>query len=312
MSAPLPVVAGLPLDAYAFVHAALGEGFAMDEVLQHLGLDASSWPSIDEAWADALADSLDTDFVLSDAYDAELLACQVRFTRSVEPLGSDYASFSRFFRRWSGAESPSAFLADHGLRSVDMMRLHRYWTVRLQDDDELRRFAAQVAGEVETVPTPSIAVGPPRTLSEVRPPTSTATHPAQSAAPRATPTTASAAPLPPLLAALPTPPPTTAAPSVPIADDAFLRGTASLLAVASLDADLPELTPEQYGELHAHLAVNPLREEEICRQFGLDSTQLTRLDERFRERFEADPSLSSRFQRAYDDTYQTLRRPSRW
>lgn len=289
----MTVIAGVALDAYAFVHAALAEGHSLESVLTHEGIDPLGWSAIDEAWADALSDSIDTDLVLSDAYDAELMNAQDRFERSVEPLASDYAAFLRFTREWSAAEDPGQFLRDHELRLPDMMRLQRSWGTRIREEEDLRRRAAEAAEQMETIPGPQVVVGPPRTLSDVRPPTSPGRTTASTS-------TAPAQPeLPPLLAPLPT----------PISNADALAQAIALVEQPPTTLDAPvEMTAEQYGQLHAYLATYGNDDESVYARFGIVPSQLASIDRMFTERFATDRALLMRFDHAYTSTYVALQR----
>lgn len=283
------VVAETPVEVYAFVHAALGEGYTLDVVLAHEGLDLPTWATVDEAWADAIGQSLDGDMVLSDAYDAELMKAQDRFSRSVEPLDSDYAAYLRFTRLWSSHEAPLEYLASVGLRYIDMVRLQRRWGAQLVEDDSLRRQSATIMSEPETITSGAILVSAPRPLGDVRPPTA---RPAARAA-----ASAVSPPKPALLAPLP---------------HGAARAQAPEHAEAPTEESAQEtadMTVDQYGELQAYIAWFGVEDNSpVFERFGIRAESIAEIDRKFSQRFVQDGTLILRFNHAYDLAYNVLRK----
>jgi hypothetical protein len=244
--------AGVSLDLYVAVHAAKGEGFALEEVLLHEGLDPDSWFRADAAWARRFMESAAGDLALVDEYDRRLLSAQGRFWRSVSPIDGDVEAWLDFIRRWQDAADPPAMLVDLKIRPSDILRIHRRWSERLETDAALR---SQVAAALERPPgeIPHLEVAPAR----LPPPLRDQAARSRSAEPTATKPAAAKQP-PPLLHELPetatapsranaaaparpaaTTPPEPAAPpteTTPSAEPASTRLT--LVAYASLTAEL--------------------------------------------------------------------------
>ncbi len=138
---------GLSVTAYAAVYAAVGEGFPLEIVLDHLGIGQADWPAIDEAWADALAEDVEAEGPLTGELDEALAREQEGYRRSIPPLDDDLAVWTRFSRAWAAAEEPTAFLKARGLEPNDMLRLQRAWARRLAAEAPLRAQLAQLLEE---------------------------------------------------------------------------------------------------------------------------------------------------------------------
>lgn len=208
-------IAGVRLDKYAAVHAAVGDGFPLQTVLRHEGIAVEAWDAIETAWAKALLESAKGEGHLVVAYDEQLLAAKDRLWRPLPPIDQDVRKWFDFVRHWAAAEDKMAFLAEQRLNIGDFTRLHRSWSRKLEADEALRRdaFGALCA---EPGPLPVVEPGP-----AVLPP------------PRDTPARA-----------LPPPPPPVAVP-LAAASESALPSLAVALPPAPADAPppAPRLTP---------------------------------------------------------------------
>jgi hypothetical protein len=132
----------LSLEQYAFVTAALSEGYTRSEILDRLGLSEDAWEDAEERWVERLQESAEDDLALYDDLDRALAKERARFARKVAPLDSDIVAYLCFQRHASTASNLPAFLRDHGLFLGDWVRLQEAWAERLVEDGELRVAAA--------------------------------------------------------------------------------------------------------------------------------------------------------------------------
>jgi hypothetical protein len=248
-------VAGLTLARYAEIYAATAEGFPLEAVLRHVGLDVDAWHAMDTAWAERLMQSAEGEGELVAAYDAALLRAQDLLVRPVPPLDTSLTAWLSFVRAWSLAEDPPAALAGLGLRPADVLRLHRLWSDRLAADDGLR---AEAVALLERAPAelPAVQPGPPRmTVSP-----GMSSSPPGPVSPRGPARPALSVPLPvaaPIAPRVPSsaPPPAAAAPRSPPPPPDVRQSTA--------------LTMTAYASMSAELEVFPERTEEILVKYAL-------------------------------------------
>jgi hypothetical protein len=248
-------VGGLSLTRYAEVYAATGEGFPLEAVLRHVGLDVDAWHEIDTAWAGRLMQSAEGEGELVAAYDAALLRAQDLLARPVPPLDTSLSAWLAFVRAWSLAEDPPATLAGLGLRPADVLRLHRLWSDRLAADAGLR---AQAIALLEKPPgeLPTVQPGQPRmTVSP-----GTSSSPPGPVPPPAPGRPALSVPLP-----VATPVPPRGASSVPPPEAAAPRSPPPPPDVRQTTV----LTMTAYASMCAELEVFPGRREEILVKYGL-------------------------------------------
>lgn len=142
-----PVVAGVPLSRYVAVYAATSEGFPLEDVLVHEGLDPACWPSVDTAWAREMLKSAEGDLALIDEHDRRLLEAQERFRRRVTPLDDDLRAWLDFYRIWTADPEPLVRLAAWKLGRNDVLRIHRRWGERMDQDGTLRAQAFTILQE---------------------------------------------------------------------------------------------------------------------------------------------------------------------
>jgi hypothetical protein len=204
------VIAGVRLDKYASVHAAVGDGFPLPAVLEHEGIAADAWDDIETAWAKALLHSFKGEGHLVVAYDEQLLAAKDRLWRAMPPIDRDVRLWLDFLRHWAAAEEPSAFLAHHRVGAGDFTRLHRHWSARLEHDEALRGDAFQALC-AEPGPVPEVQPGPAVLPPPCEAPAATLPMPVPAASPPPPPPTAEPPPedkpgLPALAVPLPPPP----------------------------------------------------------------------------------------------------------
>jgi hypothetical protein len=105
-----PVIGGLRALVYVAVQAALAEGFPEERVLEHELLSEPAWLNAEEAWAQALSDSAESDNKLLDNYDATYNAYRWAFHRVIEPLEQDLAAWMNFSAQLREADDFDAFL----------------------------------------------------------------------------------------------------------------------------------------------------------------------------------------------------------
>jgi hypothetical protein len=155
------VLHGVTLEAYAAVHAALGEGMDEARALAAAEVEPSAWPEADDAWSERLSDDFADEGPLQAEYDAHLHEAQTRFARPLPPVDRELAPWLDLVRHFTAAEEPLALLKKVGLRGADMTRLHRAWSKRLGDEPTLRAEAADILARAPG-PVPVIAaIAPP-------------------------------------------------------------------------------------------------------------------------------------------------------
>jgi hypothetical protein len=151
-------IRGITLAQYAAVHAGVAEGWPLDEVLAAEGVPAKVWARADDAWGDALLDTEDE--AAEDTHDALFLAAQDRYGRPIPPIDRDLGAWLDLIRAFSADPEPLAFLGRVGLKTNDLLRLHRAWSTRLSEEPLLREEAlarvAEPAGPVPVI-TPEAA-----------------------------------------------------------------------------------------------------------------------------------------------------------
>jgi hypothetical protein len=147
---------GVTLDGYAGVVAGLAEGLPIADVLRNERVDPAVWPDAEEAFQDLLAD--DEEGLVQARFDELLAAAQTRYGRSVKPLDDDVGAWLDFARLFAAAEEPLSFLASLGVRSTDLLRLHRCWAERIADDPQVAD-AARAALEREPRALPALLFG---------------------------------------------------------------------------------------------------------------------------------------------------------
>ena len=150
----------LPLVRYAFVTAALSEGYALPEILEREGLSEDDWEEAEEHWVERLEESAETDMQVHDELDRALAAARAQFARKVAPLDTDVMAFLTFQRLLLAAPRPLPFLREHELFFGDWLRLQEVWAERLSADGETRASAAKALAEADSRALPAIEPGP--------------------------------------------------------------------------------------------------------------------------------------------------------
>ncbi len=164
MSEPL-----LPLSLYAAVTAALGEGHALAEILEHEGISEDEWEAGEEEWVERLDDSAESDLALFDDLQRELAAQRARFARKIAPLDDDVDAYLAFQRHLAAAERPAPWLAQHGLFLGDWVRLQERWAERFSKDPEARARAGVLLSSTGAAPLPELRPEPRKRPPPVRP-----------------------------------------------------------------------------------------------------------------------------------------------
>jgi hypothetical protein len=133
---------GVTLAQYAGVQAGIAARVPIEEVLANERVTPEAWPDAESAWQDRLLED-ETD-ALQDEHDRVFELAQERYVRKVSPLDEDLGAWLSVVRRVSGAEDPTAWLAERGLSAADVLHLHRVWARRLADDPSLQRRALAI------------------------------------------------------------------------------------------------------------------------------------------------------------------------
>lgn len=252
-----PPTAPVDLVQYAWVTAAVAEGFDLDEVLHLEGLEPSTWHDAKVSWRTQLAATPE----IFEDYQTHLADAEDALGGRVLPLSDDLDAWVTFLRIYQDHPAPFDLLDDHGLGPGDLSRLQRVWAARLDGDPSLAKKASKLAAKVakraeagELPPLFDVAVAPP----ELR----------ASPAARPTPEDASAAePQAPQEAA------DEAAPGLP-----------------------HELSLYEYAALRADLDRAGDRRDAVLKSHGLATAeQAEQLDRAWRAKLEADPTLRADF-----------------
>jgi hypothetical protein len=146
---------GVSFDAWAFVHAGLGDGLSEEELIAHLGIDEERWRAAEDAFQVDLLDDVEAGGIWTEAFDEAMRAARKKWSRRIPPLDVDLRAWLDFQRAWAGAQSPMDVLAIHGLRATDIHRLEEHWQERLAADEALQREALAIRQEPPgPAPTP--------------------------------------------------------------------------------------------------------------------------------------------------------------
>lgn len=147
---------GVALGQLAAVHAAVLEGFELDEVLDVEGLPKPRWLSADAAWKGLLA----SDEEACERYGAALAEHRVRLGSAIAPLDDDIVSWMRFLRTYAAHEDAFGWLSSLGLNVNDLARLQSRWQRLMDEHDVFAKRAAEVSRELDEeepgVPLPEI------------------------------------------------------------------------------------------------------------------------------------------------------------
>lgn len=155
-----PVLHGVSLTRFAAVSAALGEGFALADILALEGIAPASWPGAEAAWKARLVDeSRKDDEGLFASYQSRLAEAEDRLARRISPLETDLAAWTSFLKAYAGHPAPFELLCSLRLRVSDVSRLSRVWARRMTGSQELRDRAAELAREA-TAALPELHVEP--------------------------------------------------------------------------------------------------------------------------------------------------------
>lgn len=318
----------LPLEVYAHIVAALGEGYPLDAVLEREGLSADEWEAAEAGWVDRLAESDEAEGDLFDALDRAVAAARARFDRGIEPLDDDLDAWLAFQGRVSSAQRPLAELAAHGLFLGDWVRLQERWATRLAGDPEIRARAGkllagplgplpEVRPAARALPPPLLDRGPrapreepvappaedvPWGLVALRGPGEPGASPALAQDRPSEPDRAPVAPLSVAVAVDQTLPPATLEPAIPLPfrPPVEPRDRDSTVAALLAQGSDPVLTLAEYASLCAELAALPGAEEAIFQRRGLSSAGVrARVDAAWKEELQRDPAAYAEWQALY-------------
>ncbi|MBK8259657.1 MAG: hypothetical protein IPK82_44245 [Polyangiaceae bacterium] len=150
----------ISLERYAFVVAALSEGYTLIDVLDREGLSEDEWEASEEHWVDALSESADTDLALNDRFDSALAAGRAQFARAIPPIDAEVQAFLTFQQHMTAAPAPLPFLAKHGLFFGDWVRLQERWAERFSADSNVRTQAAAFLTQTQAGDLPEVKPAP--------------------------------------------------------------------------------------------------------------------------------------------------------
>ena len=184
----VPHKRGVPLIQVAAVHAAVAEGFGIDQVLAIEQLRTAQWSEAEVSWKAAMVD----DSTVLESYSAHLAQQQDRLGRKVSPVSDDVDAWVSLVAAFLQRGDPLGLMAGLGMCQNDLARLQRGWRRRFEADQRAAKRAAKLAhklqrrfaehGEPAELPvislsdaelTPSIAAGfvPPEPAAELVVPT---------------------------------------------------------------------------------------------------------------------------------------------
>jgi hypothetical protein len=143
---PEPIRCGVHLVQVAAVHAALAEGFGLDEVLAEERLPDGAWRKAEVTWKAEIAG----DEAVLGRYKVELEKQQDRLRRRVEPLEEGLEDWVVFLRYYQRHAAPGDLLEALGLNLNDMARLGRRWSKRFDAEPKLAKQAAKLSLKLET------------------------------------------------------------------------------------------------------------------------------------------------------------------
>ncbi len=166
-SLPDPELRGVPLSAYSAVRAYLGAGMPLDRSLDHAGIPAEEWPTIEAAWTERLGESAAEDPTLIDASDAHRSAARAHVERALPPIDEELKAWLDFFRAFTTAHDPLGFLSAREMVESDVFRLLDIWQARIAVDPAVRDSAATLFA-AEPGEAPVVRAGPPRLKPETR------------------------------------------------------------------------------------------------------------------------------------------------
>lgn len=126
-------VATIAMNRYASIHAAVAEGFTLDEVLSAQAVAREVFDAARIRFALSLRD----DPAIFDSYSRELARAQDAMRRRVTPLDDDLPSWLAF-SDLTGRDAEDSLLRWE-LGPNDLARLARHWQVRLADPEVQRR-----------------------------------------------------------------------------------------------------------------------------------------------------------------------------
>ncbi len=288
---------GITLAQYAGVHAGLAAGFPLERVLSNEAVDPAIWPFAEEAWEDRLDEDVEGEWLLDERYDGLLAEASERYARRLPPLDNELAAWLDFIRIWSDAEQPTAMLAELGLRSGDLARLHRLWSRKLAEEPALQRAAQTLLARApERLPVPKPEERepvPPRPDAEdaVRLPGPAFVPPVDDEDDEDDEDESAAPPRPPVFAELD---------SVAAADAPPPAPSAPIEAVHAPEPASEESGPIgfiEYASIVAELEVVPHERSWILTKFGLAEPDLPRIEAYFGAKFTKSPDDAADFER---------------
>lgn len=142
--APAPI-AGVSLEQYAGVSAALAENLPLDKVLEQEKIDPAAWPLAERGWREAMSQSPDVHIV----YMQKRRQAEDCLGRTIEPLESDASAWVGILGALATADSPASVLEPLGLKMSDVGRLGRVWKRKAEKNADVAKSLADLAGKAK-------------------------------------------------------------------------------------------------------------------------------------------------------------------
>lgn len=144
--------AGLTVEQYAGIAAAVAEGLPLDTPLAWEGLSRRAWKAADLAWKQRLTQEGPEGPLFREHTEARARA-EDWLSRDVAPLSRDLGAWLGFLEAQRTAAAPFEALKASGLRLSDVARLARLWARRFDEKpDMVERAAALVRKGLGPVP----------------------------------------------------------------------------------------------------------------------------------------------------------------
>jgi hypothetical protein len=137
------VVAGLTLEQYAGVVAAIAEKIPLADVLLQEGVDDAAWADAERAWRQMIAGAPDLQLRFA-ALRREAEDCLMR---EVEPLATDAVAWAGLLGALATARDPQKLIDGLGLTMSDVARIGRGWQERAAKDPKIADRLTELAGK---------------------------------------------------------------------------------------------------------------------------------------------------------------------
>lgn len=146
--------AGVTLEGYAGVSAAVADEIPLDDVLKQEGITADAWSTAKLKWTELIAESPDLQVSFRRAY----AKAEDTLTRKIHPVDSDVMAYIGLNAMVRESKNLMEGLKGLGLRPADLGRLARAWRKKAKSDPEVAKVLADTSSsaphpkKVETEP----------------------------------------------------------------------------------------------------------------------------------------------------------------